>query len=397
MREFVNEFDRRLARQLRRGFELLPFVVRNAINAAHVYRRIEAAVENLFAEIRHHENDVFDDAAVQIANVQRAVGARPGTDWAKPFIARSQEFATVESVTSLQVRAVAFEQVHADEIAARLGNDRRAAKLGRELIAAVDRGAAGDRESFKRAVFAEFGAAQGDARRDADREDLVGVGTQVDVQARVGGATAERRLHVLVAKRVFGRNQIDVQRRVFVVVEESPDVVLRDAPLAAKGGRLFDQFAVDEAVPHGRLGVVHPIVHRVEQAVVGVLGVARLSVLADEFLRIAFHVAVGVAAVPEVRRLGDEDAPSDERHGPRHDELIEEHGRLVVERVAVGVFQDDDLADRVPFAGPVHIEHPAAHLDDPHPPVGIELETDRIGDERLMGHAFELKARRDLE
>jgi len=40
---------------------------------------------------------------------QRAVGARAGTDWAKPFIAARQEFATIESVASLQMRAVAFE------------------------------------------------------------------------------------------------------------------------------------------------------------------------------------------------------------------------------------------------------------------------------------------------
>ena len=174
-------------------------------------------------------------------------------------------------------------------------------------------------------------------------------------------------------------------------------VVLRDSPLSASGRRLLHDPAVDEPVTHLAVSAVQPVVERMHQAVVGVLGVPWLPVAADLPLLIADQIAVRIAAVPEPRWFRHEHPSLHERERPRHHEPIQKHGRLVHGPIVVGVFEHDDATDRISLAGALDVAHVAAVFDGPDPPVGIEFEEHGIDHQRLGRHALDAESRRDLK
>ena len=80
------------------------------------------------------------------------------------------------------MHAVACQQIEAHQVAACLGDDSATVKLGRELIASINRRTAGDRERTEPAVWTQLCSTQRNPWVDADRKDLVGLFGKVDVQ-----------------------------------------------------------------------------------------------------------------------------------------------------------------------------------------------------------------------
>src|SRR6185295_6952013 len=144
-----------------------------------------------------------------------------------------------------------------------LADERVALELGREVVAPVDGGAAGRGARREPAVLAQLVLlvaavdagihARGPRRLvlhdlDADPRALAGV--------RAPGVTGHEIAAEIVAVRV---------------VEEAPEVVLRDAPLAARARRADAEAAVLVAEAHDGVRAVDPVVHHRQQPVARVL------------------------------------------------------------------------------------------------------------------------------
>jgi hypothetical protein len=96
-----------------------------------------------------------------------------------------------------------------------------------------------------------------------------------------------------------------------------------------------------------------------------------------------------------LRRLPDECPAAPERlDRARQDELVGEDRPLVHHAVAVGVLDHHDVVDRLVRVLAGRIRHETRHLEDPHAAVRIEVNRDRIDDERLAGNELDMVARR---
>ena len=103
----------------------------------------------------------------------------------------------------------------------------------------------------------------------------------------------------------------------------------------------------------------------------------------EQLLLVGDRVAVGVGVLPHLVgvRLHRQDRVGAERHHEaREDQLVDEHGVLLVDAVVVGVLVHRDAAGRLELAGRVGVLHVAANLDDEHPAVAVEGNLHRLFD-----------------
>ena len=202
---------------------------------------------------------------------------------------------------------------------------------------------------------------------------------------------AARRGELRIAHGVVRRHEVGAQRILVAVAVDPPGLVLRDPPLAFLG-RLAKEYPA--VVPHAELasvvGVVDPVVDAPHEAIGQVLRIAAAAVIgADQLLRVGAEVAVGVMREPEVGRCGHEDAVVEHLHGARQHETVHEDRGLVHPAIPVRILEHDDAAYRAVLAGALQVRHEAAHLDDVHAAVGIEVDGDGILHERFRRHEFQ--------
>ena len=186
------------------------------------------------------------------------------------------------------------------------------------------------------------------------------------------------------------------------VVEEPADVVLRDAPLAARAGGRGDPLAAvaggsAASSPRCRSSCPSPCIRPFAVCSTA----TRAAVVRGD------AASSGRTSGPPVvlrqnqslRRLGDQDAVAGERDRARQDAAC--RGRRCACRTSPSPWvssRTDDVAHgglSSPLA--VDVGHVAAHLDDPEAAVGVELHRDGIVDERLAGDELEAEAGGDLE
>ena len=146
-------------------------------------------------------------------------------------------------------------------------------------------------------------------------------------------------------------------------------------------------------------GRVDRVVEPPEQAVRVVLdtGLAAAVGIADELLRVGLEIAVGVLHQPQVRWLSDQDAVVGHLDRSRQHQLVREHGPLVHDAVAILIFQDDNVVDRLARVHRVRFGHEPGHLENPQPPVRIEIDGDGIHDQRLFGDELRVISGRQHE
>ena len=70
-------------------------------------------------------------------------------------------------------------------------------------------------------------------------------------------------------------------------------------------------------------------------------------------------------------------------HESREMEPVHVDGALVHLAVLVRVLEDHDPVDRLDLTLAVGIGHVASHLDDPDAAIGVDVDRDRLLDERL--------------
>ena len=361
----------------------------DAINAPVVDALVKAARERIAAQVGGHELAVLRDAAVEIHDPERAIGAVVETRRAEALISRGEKFAVVVGELRGEREVAVGDEVAFEEVQRGIGHEGVADELGRKIIAAIDErparggehvGAAGGIEHLGRVAAVDSGV------HPNGKHALIGGDEKIQ---------ARRSRVVRVAAHVIRRRVVAHELAVVHVVDEAAPVVLRHAPLAAHFGGLPHERAADEAVAIRGLAVVDPVVHRAEQAVGGVLDVAAAVVGVHEFGAVGLAVAIGVACEKELVVGNVEHAAGDRGDSARQDQLVHKHRGLVEAPVAIGVFEPRDARDRLAFAGAVDVDHVAAHLDDVGAAVLVEREGDRILDHRLARGQFEFETIRE--
>jgi hypothetical protein len=260
----------------------------------------------------------------------------------------------------------------------------------REDPAAIDHRRARGRERAKKSV-AELSLAIAaiDGRRDRRPAFLVAVELHVGTDAAVVG----------VARQIARRDDVGAEIVAVGVEEQSPQVILRDAPLPGAGRHVGDPFA--KAVVLVALVVVDavdPVVQAIHQAIGLVLGLAAIAVVGgDHGLLIGFSIVIGIATEKEFRRRCDQHAIARQSNRAREHEPVEEDGGLIHLPVAVGVFQDRDPSARLAFAAAGDALHVPAHLADPEPAVGVEGDGDGVLHHRLFRDQIDMKTFGQLE
>jgi hypothetical protein len=268
-----------------------------------------------------------------------------------------------------------------------VGDEHAAAQLRGQAVAAVDDGRGRALHDARGAVGPErlVAVAAIDAARRPHRPDL---GIREGHQRLVEAA----RLHdVRVAHEVARGRVVHEEGRVVHVAPHAPAVVDGAAPLSAVEGRHHLEGAGLVPQVPVVLGRVDPVVEPPDEAVRVVLGVPLQAAVAvaDQRLLVHTQVAVGVAHPPEVRRLAHEHAVGHGLDCARQDELVREDRPAIHLPVVVEVLQDSHAAD--PLAGVLHARahREGGHLDDPHASVGVEIDEDRVLDQRLFRHQLD--------
>ena len=145
---------------------------------------------------------------------------------------------------------------------------------------------------------------------------------------------------------------------------------------------------------------MHPVVEPPEETV-RVLLDARLAasvLIGDELLLVHLQVAVGVLHQPHVRRLGDQHAGIEDLQRSGEDQVVGKDRALVHAAVVIGVFEHDDLADRLHERfGSLKIRDEPWHLDDPEASLQIPIHDDGILDERFACDQLQVISGRHVE
>ena len=191
-------------------------------------------------EVVREEGRVLEHAAVEVDDVERAVGSVGHHHRAEAFVGRGEKFFFFVGVGARK-QAVFFRDCNAlHQIGGRLRNEGVAAEFGGEGVAAVDGGAAGGSGIGERAVGAE----------------RLGIIAAVHAGGRVGRVDrlfldhlvvdAERVAEERVAGIGRGREEVGTEQIRVVVVEQAAGIILGETPLAATEPRAFQPGAVGE-------------------------------------------------------------------------------------------------------------------------------------------------------
>ena len=108
--------------------------------------------------VRGHPLGVFDDLAVVIHQVDRAVGSDGEVHGTEPGVGRRQELHALMSPSRDMRRAGRREDVAMDQVLRRLGDEREEPERGRKRATEIHREAAGRREGADAAQHLDTGA-----------------------------------------------------------------------------------------------------------------------------------------------------------------------------------------------------------------------------------------------
>ena len=214
------------------------------------------------------EARVLQHAAVEVDNVERAIGSGGGHDGAEAFVGRRQEFFFFVGVGTCE-QAIFLGDDHAlHQIRRRLRNKSVTAEFRGEGIASVDSGAAGG----------------GGVREGTVSPERLGVVATVNAGGRMGRVDRLFLDHLVIdAERVAeeritgvgrGWEEVGAKEVGVVVVEQTAGVVLAQAPLAAAEPRAFLPGAVVELETCAVTSRVDSVVHRPRRRVGHVFGLA---------------------------------------------------------------------------------------------------------------------------
>ena len=371
----------------------------NAPDASERERLVEATLHNLLAEVGGQRNAVLDDAAVEVDDVEGAVGAREQVNRTEALVGRSQELRLVVIRGGHEGAAFGLHHVALDEITRGLAHESVAVGVGREEVGPVDPGCAGGRKLLKLELAEHLWAiAAVDAGVDANRPDQLFL-RDLPVQAR---GTAEVRVTIEIGR----RDDVGTHLVAVAVMVEVAEVVLRKAPLPAEVAQPTEPAAILE-LEAGRVGAdVEPVIVTPEQRVRGAFGISELraggidahaEVRRHFDLRVGLAVAVRVAAEPEMGRSADQHAIAVEGDCAGHHDLIEENRGRLEDAVAVLVLEHHHAAMRLVFRRTIEVRHVALHLDDPETTVRAKLRRHRVADLRVAGGERDLVTLRNLE
>ncbi|NBN94493.1 MAG: hypothetical protein EBV31_02515 [Verrucomicrobia bacterium] len=380
------------ARDLRRARRRL-VVADDAPDAAAADGQLEVARLDVGDEVVREEGRVLEHAAVEVDDVQRAIGSVGHHDRAEALVGGRQELFFFIGIGAREHAVLLRDRDALHQVGRRLRDERVAAELGGEGVAAVDGGAAGGGRRGKGAVGAEG----------------LGVVTAVHARGRMGRVDGLVLDHLVVdpdrvteeriARVSGGRQEVGAEEVGVVVVEQAAGVVLGEAPLPAAEAGAFLPGAVGQLEARAVVRGVDAVVHRPRRRVGHVFGLTAegAEVGGDEGLLVGDAGAFRVAAEEEVGWFGDEGAAFDGHHPARHHQVVEEGRSLVHAAVAVGVGEQRDAAGGLLLGRAFEVAHVAAHLDDEHPTLVVEADGDRRFDHRLAGDEFDAEAGRELE
>ena len=100
---------------------------------------------------------------------------------------------------------------------------------------------------------------------------------------------------------------------------------------------------------------------------------------------------------PKARRLGHEHTTLRQQKRARHHQPIQENFRLLMEPIAVRILQNRNTSHRLVLSLPVRVRHEAAHFEDPHASIRIELQRDGDLHGRFVDGRPNLETWSDLE
>ena len=357
-------------------------LLRRQERAAGVGQAVEASVLVVAVRVAQVVLEVADEHLRPVHDVERAVGGdgdAGGTEVAGLLLVGLDEVR--EEGLTLEAGAV-FGDLRAED--ALDGDHVRVEEVALpvvgEVTAAEDRGArAGARRTVPELLEPGVGAGV-EVAREA-RAEVVGVAGGVgddvvapvveDAAVRVGEAVG----HVAGQLVGLGFEAVDgavgvaehaIERLDLGAVEHAVGEVDRASRFVADGVRLVV-----------RVGGVHAG----EQA----------------FLPVGLAVAVGVADVPDVRRLDEDDAVLVKLEAGRAVEAVEE-GRRLEDLAGLRVeIEDDELVEDLGGRGGLGVARPAG---DPEAALGVEVHlhrVDELGDDRLVGDELDLHAFRGGE
>ncbi len=410
----LNRRDRRLADV---GFgcrHRRPSVVAQPPDAPVPGDLVELILLDLRAQVRTGTGPfpLLDDAVVHVGDVHRSIRSVADVHGPEQLIRARDELRRRIHVAQLRQPFDVLDRRPPDQPSDRLGKEKIALEIGRQLVAADDGGASRGGEVIqvlrRHARAGDAALHVADAWRGPDDgevllETVFHSGRAVRIRSRrrrrwSAGSSAAR----AAARRLTRRERAVVDRKLEVHrpalaarVDEPrlPIVIRRQAPLSAvRSGWLTEKARWRPTNPERVVGRVDPVVHVPQKARLLVLDV-RVAALPDaaedDFPLVGDAIAVGVAPLDQIVGVGlarEDDAVLQRQDHARRHELVDEDGPLVVPSIALRAFPAADAADRLVLAAGGGVHHVADHLADIHAAVAIELDERRADDVRLGGN-----------
>ena len=114
----------------------------------------------------------------------------------------------------------------------------------------------------------------------------------------------------------------------------------------------------------------------------------------QDFLQVSLPIAVCIFGIEDIWSGGDQHTflPGKNSVGERNS--IKKQGRLVIDPVAVGVFEETDSSSRFSFV--VHSARVVSHLGNPELAIRSPIHRNRVHRQRFMCHQIDSKAGSNL-
>ena len=333
---------------------------------------------------------------MHVGDVECAVRSVGGEDRAETFVLRVQKFPLLVSVARGDQPVGLGQHAASHETPGDFTEEHVADILGRKLVAAIHAWRGVGREHLQRTIFlAQLGPPVYARRRTLRPHRLVG--RKALIHARCA-------FLVRIAREVTSRHEIGAQMVAIRRVVDPAVVVLRQAPLGPRVHvRLGGPLAVDLTQPTADLGGVDPVVHRPQQrALRGVRIRGNLESARNRLPFVRAAVAIAITGKHDVGQRHDQRAIAGDLQPARPVDVVHEHGAPVHASVLVRVLEHHHATFRhrqLLKAGNHVAQGPivARPLQGPEPAAFVELNRDRILDQRFGGDDLDLEFRRHLE